>query len=102
MCNSPELEEPALSKALSFNESPSCSQPTMFATPIVLDDIAQSEELRLSAVNKRKKTRQSFDSSKKRKVKQVRRLGACLRCRLYKEPVGMIRHSLGDTITRLV
>ena len=34
-----------------------------------------------------RKRRQCFDPIRKEKVKQVRRLGACLRCRIYKEPV---------------
>ena len=34
-----------------------------------------------------RKIRQRFDPLKRKKTKEVRRLGACLRCRMYKEPV---------------
>ena len=45
-----------------------------------------NERLLVPATEPRKR-RQCFDPLKKEKVKQVRRLGACLRCRIYKEPV---------------
>jgi hypothetical protein len=41
-----------------------------------------------------KKRRRCFDPVKKEKVKQVRRLRACLRCKLYKEPVRPILRSI--------
>ena len=41
----------------------------------------------LVPATKPRKTRQCFDPLKREKVKQVRRLGACLRCRMYREPV---------------
>ena len=34
-----------------------------------------------------RKIRQRFDPLKRKKTKEVRQLGACLRCRMYKEPV---------------
>ena len=45
-----------------------------------------NEHLLVPATQPRKR-RQCFDPMKREKVKQVRRLGACLRCRIYKEPV---------------
>ena len=45
-----------------------------------------NERLLVPATEPRKR-HQCFDPLKKEKVKQVRRLGACLRCRIYKEPV---------------
>ena len=39
---------------------------------------------------KPRQKRQCFDPLKREKVKQVRRLGACLRCRIYKEPVSPV------------
>ena len=44
----------------------------------------------LVPANKPRKRRQCFDPFKREKVKQVRRLGACLRCRIYKEPVSPV------------
>ena len=41
-----------------------------------------------------KKRRRCFDPVEKEKVKQVRRLRACLRCKLYKEPVRSILWSI--------
>lgn len=45
-----------------------------------------NEQLFLLATKPRK-NRQRFDPLKKEKIKEVRRLGACLRCRIYEEPV---------------
>ena len=45
-----------------------------------------NEQLSVPATKPRR-IRQRFEPSKKEKVKEVRRLGACLRCRVYKEPV---------------
>ena len=39
---------------------------------------------------KPRRIRQRFEPSKKEKIKEVRRLGACLRCRIYKEPVSLM------------
>ena len=36
---------------------------------------------------KPRRIRQRFEPLKREKIKEVRRLGACLRCRIYKEPV---------------
>ena len=44
------------------------------------------DQLLVPATEPRKR-RQCFGPLKREKVKQVRRLGACLRCRIYKEPV---------------
>ncbi len=46
-----------------------------------------NDEHLLVPVTGPRKRRQCFDPLKREKVKQVRRLGACLRCRMYKEPV---------------
>lgn len=45
-----------------------------------------NEELLVPATKPRN-IRQRFDPIKRKKTKEVRRLGACLRCRMYKEPV---------------
>ena len=45
-----------------------------------------NEQLMVPATKPRK-IRQRFDPLKRKKTKEVRRLGACLRCRTYKEPV---------------
>ena len=45
-----------------------------------------NEQLSVPATKPRR-IRQRFEPSKKEKIKEVRRLGACLRCRIYKEPV---------------
>ena len=49
---------------------------------------SSNDDVQAVTIKKRKKTRQCFEPDKKKKVKAVRRLGACLRCRIYKEPVG--------------
>lgn len=41
-----------------------------------------------------RKIRQRFDPLKRKKTKEVRQLGACLRCRTYKEPVSPMLNSL--------
>ena len=41
-----------------------------------------------------RKIRQRFDPLKRKKTKEVRRLGACLRCRMYKEPVSSMLDTL--------
>ena len=46
-----------------------------------------NSELLLVPATQPRKRRQCFDPMKKEKVKQVRRLGACLRCKIYKEQV---------------
>lgn len=38
-------------------------------------------------VKRTKAKRKRLDADQKQKVKRVRRLGACLRCRIYREPV---------------
>ena len=48
--------------------------------------ITNDEHLLVPVTGPRKR-RQCFDPLKREKVKQVRRLGACLRCRMHKEPV---------------
>ena len=47
---------------------------------------SNNDQLLVPATEQRKR-RQCFDPLKREKVKQVRRLGACIRCRVYKEPV---------------
>ena len=48
---------------------------------------AMNNEHLVGPATKPRQKRQCFDPLKREKVKQVRRLGACLRCRIYKEPV---------------
>ena len=48
---------------------------------------APNNDQSLVPATAQRKRRQCFDPLKREKVKKVRRLGACLRCRIYKEPV---------------
>lgn len=48
---------------------------------------SQGESVSISDPSKRKRQRQRFNPTDREKVKRVRRIGACLRCRMYKEKV---------------
>ncbi len=66
------------------------SAPAVEAQFMTRQERTTNDERLLMPATEPRKRRRCFDPLKREKVKQVRRLRACLRCRIYKEPVSFM------------